>query len=63
MSDSAESAHNGIMIIGAGLGGLSLALALAKRGIPYTTALEHYLNMPFMEEDRLPMKPWVEGWV
>ena len=51
MGDSAKSAQNGIMIIGARLAGLTLAQA--KRGIPCTTALEHYLNMPFKEEDRI----------
>ena len=33
IGDSAKSAQNGIMIIGAGLPGLTLALALTKAGI------------------------------
>lgn len=36
MGESAKSAQNGILVIGAGLAGLTLALALAKRGIKCT---------------------------
>lgn len=34
-----------------------------SQGHTSTTALEHYLNMPFTDDDGLRMKPWVEGWV
>jgi hypothetical protein len=33
-----------------------------SQGHTSTTALEHYLNMPFTDEDRVRMKPWIEGW-
>ena len=28
-----------------------------------TTQYEHYLNIPFVDEDRKEMKKWVEGWI
>lgn len=34
-----------------------------SQGHTSLTALEHYLNMPFVEKDKEGMKPWVEGWV
>ncbi|PYB68567.1 integrase [Thermoplasma sp. Kam2015] len=33
-----------------------------SQGHTSLTALQHYVNLPFTEEDRLKMKEWVEGW-
>jgi len=33
-----------------------------SQGHDTLTSLQHYLNMPFTEVDRLEMKPMVEGW-
>ena len=33
-----------------------------SQGHTEITALKHYVNLPFTEEDRRDMKEWVEGW-
>ncbi len=33
-----------------------------NQGHTETTALKHYINLPFTEEDRRDMREWVEGW-
>ena len=40
----------------------SLQIALSQ-GHTTVTQYEHYLNMPFDEEDRKEMRKWVEGWI
>lgn len=40
----------------------ALQIALSQ-GHTSATQYEHYLNMPFAEEDRKDMRKWVEGWV
>ena len=39
----------------------SLQIALSQ-GHTTTTQYEHYLNIPFADEDRREMRKWVEGW-
>ena len=34
-----------------------------SQGHDARTAFNHYLNMPFTEEDRIQMKEFVEGWI
>jgi integrase len=34
-----------------------------SQGHTTTTSLQHYLNMPFTDVDRLEMKDYVEGWI
>lgn len=38
-------------------------MILQSQGHLLATALEHYINTPFNEEDKRLMKEWVEGWV
>ncbi|WP_229657489.1 site-specific integrase [Thermogymnomonas acidicola] len=33
-----------------------------SQGHTSLTALQHYVNLPFTDEDRMKMKEWVEGW-
>ena len=33
-----------------------------SQGHTSLTALQHYINLPFTEEDELKMKEWTEGW-
>lgn len=40
-----------------------LALICLSQGHTEMTSLQHYLNMPFTEVDRLEMRKWVEGWI
>jgi integrase len=40
---------------------LPLEVALSQ-GHSATTQLQHYLGLPFSDEDKLKMKPYVEGW-
>ena len=40
----------------------SLQIALSQ-GHTTTTRYEHYLNIPFVDEDRKEMRKWVEGWI
>ena len=40
----------------------ALQIALSQ-GHTTTTQYEHYLNIPFEEDDRKEMRKWVEGWV
>ena len=40
----------------------SLQIALSQ-GHTTTTQYEHYLNIPFEEDDRKEMRKWVEGWI
>ena len=42
--------------------GKALQIALGK-GHATTTQYEHYLNIPFEEEDRKELRKWVEGLV
>jgi hypothetical protein len=39
-----------------------IAVALGQ-GHTATTQYEHYLNIPFDDDDRKEMRKWVEGWV
>jgi hypothetical protein len=34
-----------------------------SQGHTAITSMEHYLNMPFTEDDRIKMKDYVEGWI
>lgn len=34
-----------------------------SQGHTELTSLEHYLNLPFTEVDKLEMRKWVEGWI
>lgn len=38
-------------------------LIFLSQGHSTLTSLQHYINVPFTEEDRAGMKKWVEGWV
>ena len=40
----------------------ALQIALSQ-GHTTTTQYEHYLNIPFDDEDRKEMRKWVEGWI
>jgi hypothetical protein len=40
-----------------------LALICLSQGHTELTSLQHYLNMPFTEVDKLEMRKWVEGWI
>ena len=40
-----------------------ITLVLLSQGHNMTTSLNHYLNMPFTQEDKNGMKPYVEGWI
>ena len=40
----------------------ALQIALSQ-GHTTTTQYEHYLNIPFEEDDRWEMRKWVEGWI
>ena len=40
----------------------ALQIALSQ-GHTTTTQYEHYLNIPFEEDDRKEMRKWVEGWI
>ena len=40
----------------------ALQIALSQ-GHTTTTQYEHYLNIPFDDEDRREMRKWVEGWI
>ena len=40
----------------------SLQIALSQ-GHTTTTQYEHYLNIPFDDDDKKEMRKWVEGWV
>ena len=40
----------------------ALQIALSQ-GHTTTTQYEHYLNIPFDEDDRREMRKWVEGWI
>jgi integrase len=40
----------------------ALQIALSQ-GHTTTTQYEHYLNIPFDEDDRKEMRKWVEGWI
>ena len=42
--------------------GKALEIAL-NQGRTTTTQYEHYLNIPFEDEDRKEMRKWVEGWI
>ena len=33
-----------------------------SQGHTSLTALQHYVNLPFTEEDKLKMREWTEGW-
>jgi len=35
---------------------------LLSQGHDSRTSIEHYLNIPFSEEERLKMRYWVQGW-
>jgi integrase len=39
-----------------------LVEVLLSQGHTETVSLEHYLNMPFVDEDRKQMERWVRGW-
>lgn len=38
-------------------------LIYLSQGHTTLTSLQHYVNLPFLEEDKRLMKHWVEGWV
>lgn len=38
-------------------------LIFLSQGHNNLTSLEHYLNMPFTEQDKEEMRKWVEGWI
>lgn len=40
-----------------------LANILLSQGHTFTTSIQHYLNMPFTEEDKRDMREFVEGWI
>jgi integrase len=40
-----------------------IALITLSQGHTQITSLQHYLNMPFTESDRIEIKNYVEGWV
>jgi integrase len=40
-----------------------IALITLSQGHTTLTSMQHYINMPFTESDRLEIKEYVEGWV
>ena len=38
-------------------------LVFLSQGHTEITSLQHYMNLPFTDEDRAKMKKWVEGWI
>jgi len=38
-------------------------LVYLSQGHTTLTSLQHYVNLPFLEEDKKAMKPWVDGWI
>ena len=40
-----------------------MASITLSQGHTQITSLEHYVNMPFTEEDRIRIKNYVEGWI
>lgn len=38
-------------------------LIYLSQGHTTLTSLQHYINLPFLDEDRKDMKRWVEGWL
>jgi integrase len=38
-------------------------LVYLSQGHTTLVSLQHYVNLPFLEEDKREMKQWVEGWV
>lgn len=38
-------------------------LVYLSQGHTTLTSLKHYVNLPFLEEDKKAMKQWVEGWI
>ncbi len=38
-------------------------LVYLSQGHTTLTSLQHYVNLPFLDEDKKLMKPWVEGWI
>lgn len=38
-------------------------LVYLSQGHTTLTSLQHYVNLPFIEEDKGEMKRWVEGWI
>jgi hypothetical protein len=40
-----------------------MALITLSQGHTQLTSLQHYINMPFTESDRIEIKNYVEGWV
>ena len=40
-----------------------ISLIFLSQGHTDLVSLQHYLNMPFLESDKVEMKNWVEGWI
>jgi integrase len=38
-------------------------LIFLSQGHTTLTSLQHYVNLPFLDEDKKAMKRWVEGWI
>jgi len=38
-------------------------LIYLSQGHTTLTSLQHYVNLPFLDEDKKVMKQWVEGWI
>ena len=38
-------------------------LIYLSQGHTTLTSLQHYINLPFLDEDKKLMKQWVEGWI
>ena len=38
-------------------------LVYLSQGHTTLTSLQHYVNLPFLDEDKKAMKQWVEGWI
>lgn len=38
-------------------------LIFLSQGHSQLTSLTHYINLPFLKEDKKDMKRWVEGWL
>ena len=40
-----------------------VSMIFLSQGHQTLTALEHYINLPFTEEDKKNIKKWVDGWI
>ncbi len=41
----------------------AIHLIFLSQGHTELTALKHYMNLPFVDQDKADMKRWIEGWV